>query len=306
MGLKDIMDQHHGRGAYAPSPDAEVLNIGDALWTHFASLNQQKDPRRAPGYHPSQMYDFCARREVLDHWFPQPHADFIPPELQMIFDWGTAWHWMVQNHYFGPMGILFGSWRCNTCAKTVKDCFMPDPCATCHGAREWKPPRYGGYWTYIEPHLYDKDWKVPGHGDGIFILNRQLDGPRSLLEIKTINGYGFERLRGPTEPHLFQINIYLWLAKLEECWLTYWTKDAKQQKPKVYRVRYDPSIVEETKKRIDLHRRHWPSKTLCEGICKSDKDKHAVECPQRGSCFRPDIEMVIEELRKNSAAGKTP
>lgn len=298
MGLKDIMDKFHERGAYTPSPDAPVTDIGEELWRYFASLQEGgKDERREPGYHPSQLYELCPRREVLNHFFPVPYADTITPELQMIFDWGTAWHWMVQNHYFGPMGVLYGAWRCNTCAKVMKDCFMPNPCERCHGVREWKPPRRGGYWTYIEPHVYQKEWNVPGHGDGILILDRQLGGRRTLLEIKTMNGYQWEKLRGPDEKHVFQTNIYLWCLEFDECWITYWTKDAKQAKPKTYLIRFDPNVIAEAKRRIDLHRRFFPTRTMCDGICKSDQDKHAVKCAQRGPCFRPDIEQIVEKLR---------
>ncbi len=297
MGLKEILDQHHQRGAYTPSTGAPVVDIADEFWRYLSSLSDVKDERRVPGYHPSQLYDFCPRKEILDLWFPQKYADSVEPGLQMIFDWGTAWHWMVQNHYFGPMGILYGAWKCNGCAKVVRDCFMPDPCERCHGKREWKPPRRGGYWTYLEPRVFQKEWNIPGHGDGILILNRQLDGPKSLLEIKTINGYSWERLRGPEEHHVFQMNVYLWLLEFKEAWITYWTKDAKQQKPKVFCVRFDPNIVEQVKWRIDTHRLAAPEKKLCEGLCKTDQDKHAIKCSQRTNCFRPDIDKLIEAMK---------
>lgn len=298
MGLKSIIDGIKAEQAAAGiAPEGEIVDLGEAFWNYLTAISESKDQRRAPGYHPSQMYGFCPRKEVLAHFFPKPEADYIDPGLQMIFDWGTAWHWLTQNHYFGPMGILWGVWKCNECAKSVEG-FMPEPHKLCHP--RWKPggPARGGYWTYVEPHVYDKHWNIPGHGDGILILSKKPEGKRSLLEVKTINGEMFKFLTKPDEKYVFQISIYLWILGLEEAWLTYWSKDARQGKPKVFRVRIDMNVIEEVKKRIDLHRRVWPTKRLCEGICKSDTDKHAIKCSHRGECFRQDIEAVVDQLRK--------
>jgi hypothetical protein len=297
VSLKDILsDFHKSESEGAISPSGEVVDIAEAFWTYIQSVGSVKDERRTPGYHPSQMFAFCPRREVLEHHFPKPEASFIPPELQMIFDWGTAWHWLAQNNYFGPMGILWGMWTCNGCSTKIEG-FMPDPCKSCHPRWKPGPVRYGGYWTYIEPHVFNKEWQIPGHGDGILILDKKPDGKRSLLEIKTINGARFRMLSKPDEKYVFQINIYLWLLGLDRCWLTYWSKDADQQRPKVFRISYDPEIPNEVMRRIRLHKRAWPEKRLCEGVCKTDRDKLALDCPQRGNCFNPMIEAIVEKMR---------
>lgn len=294
MSLKDILSDFHEQKSGAV--EGEITDLAEAFWQFITKTASLKDERRAPGYHPSQMYSFCPRKEVLDHFFPKPETDYIPPDLQMIFDWGTAWHWLTQNNYFGPMGILWGEWTCNGCAAKVEG-FMPEPCKTCHP--RWKPGPVvrGGYWTYIEPHLYDPEWGIPGHGDGILILSRDPKGKRSLLEVKTVNGDRFKFINKPDEKYVFQVNIYLWLLKFDECWLTYWSKDAKQGKPKVFKITFDPSIIEEVKKRIRLHKRAMPALRLCEGICKTDSDKHATQCSQRSNCFNPAIEEIIEKMK---------
>jgi hypothetical protein len=298
MGLKNIIDGMKKDAAEVPTtPDGEIADLGEAFWQYLTSISETKDERRVPGYHPSQMYGFCPRKEVLAHYFPKPEADYIEPGLQMIFDWGTAWHWLTQNHYFGPMGVLWGVWKCNECAKSVEG-FMPEPHKLCHPRHSGKGPKRGGYWTYVEPHVYNKEWNIPGHGDGILIMNRKPEGKRSLLEVKTMNGDMFKYLTKPDEKYIFQINIYLWLLGFDECWLTYWSKDARQGKPKVFRIKFDPEIPKEAQRRIQLHRRVWPTKRLCEGICKTDTDKHAQKCAHRGECFRQDIDLVVERLMK--------
>lgn len=304
MGLKDIINSIRQQEPQQPADDGEIKNVGDALWAHLATLNDQKDERRKPGYHPSQMYGFCARREILEFFFPKPEANIITPDLQMIFDWGTAWHWMVQNHHFGPMGILWGRWRCNTCARVLEDSFMPLPCTTCHGSREWKGPRRGGWWTYEEPHVYSKEWNIPGHGDGIVILNKKIDGKKKLLEIKTINSNSFQRLSRPDKKYVFQISIYLWLLDLDECVLVYFSKEAGGVKPKTFIVKRDDSIIEDVKNRITLHRRSWPEKRLCTGVCRDETDDLAMACPHRNNCFNKQIEEIIEVMRKKMLVEK--
>lgn len=294
MSLKDIRDAFHRKEA---SPDSgEITDLGEAFWKFISATASVKDERRAPGYHPSQLFDFCPRLEILNYFFPKPESDFISPDLQMIFDWGTSWHWMVQNNYFGPMGVLWGKWKCNDCG-LIEEGFMPDPHPACNPKWRPGPVRRGGYWNYIEPHVYNAEWNIPGHGDGILILSRTPNGKRSLLEVKTMNGDRFKYLSKPDEKHVFQINIYLWLLEFEECWLTYWSKDAKQGKPKVFRVEFDPRVIEDAKSRIRLHQRAWPEKRLCSGLCKSAEDKRAIYCPQRANCFNPAIEDIIDKMR---------
>jgi hypothetical protein len=288
MGLKKIIDMVH-----APVPTGPVESIGDALWKFLSEQGATSDTSREPGYHPSGLYYFCPRKDILSRVFPKPEADYKPPEMQMVFDWGTAWHWFVQNHYFGPMGLLWGSWKCNRCERTVHETFMPEPCEKCH---HWKAGavKRGGFWTYIEPKVFNKEWKIPGHADGILILSKDPAGAKSLLEVKTINADDFKKLSGPKPEHAFQVNLYLWLLGLDECWITYWTKDAKQTKPKVFQIKFDPAVPEETKRRIAFHREALKSGELCAGICPNDQCRSAIYCPWRSECYRSDIEAMVK------------
>jgi hypothetical protein len=313
MGLRDIVEEFH---APKPEPKPEVeeppYRIDEELWRYLHRLGDNKDPSRRPGYHPSQMYGFCVRKEVLSHYFKKPEADYISPDVHLIFDWGTAWHWMAQNYHFGPMGILWGKWVCNGCAKVVEEGFMPEPCEECypeHGpeGRIGKiimgvdAPKRGGFWTYHEPKLYNEEFNIPGHADGILKLSKNPKGESTLLEIKTINGRRFKMLSAPDESYVFQMNIYLWLLGLKRGWLVYYTKDAKQEKPKVFRVSYDPDIIEEVKRRITLHKRAWPEKRLTRGICMSRIDPRAKYCEWVNECFSDGIEETVEQMREATA-----
>lgn len=265
-------------------------------WAFMRRRARTKDPRRAPGYHPSQMERFCPRADVLGRVFPKPDYDPITPELQTTFDWGTAWHWLAQNHHYGPMGILWGTWRCASCAREVEG-FMPDPCGECHGETYKGVPLdgLGGWWEYQEPALYNAEYDVIGKCDGILIPSKRPGGTRMLLEIKTINENGFKRLRAPVSYHLFQISIYLWLAGVDKVWMAYYSKGPKQERPKVFRASRDDSVIEDVKGRITMHRRALETGQLCGGVCRTDRDSMAIKCPWRTECFRSGVELEVEK-----------
>lgn len=207
MSLKDIL------AASKQKPkDQPEWNLGEVLWGYMASLNDADDEKREEGFHPSQLFDFCPRQRVLAHFFPKPGDGYFSPESQSRMDWGTAWHWFAQNHYFGPMGLLYGWWRCNRCGKIMKDTLMPPPdlyCTPSTGVRPdaemehlvkvedeiaaKKRPRRGGYWTYVEHRVHTEEGIV-GHIDGFLQMPW---GEKVLLEIKTMDGKWFKTLSAP-------------------------------------------------------------------------------------------------------------
>ena len=83
MSLKDVMNKVKATDV----PPAATFDVGAAVWAYYASLNEAVDEAREEGYHPSQMYGFCPRQEILKHFFPKPSASIITPELQTAFDW---------------------------------------------------------------------------------------------------------------------------------------------------------------------------------------------------------------------------
>lgn len=293
MGLKDVLSRVREA---APKPEDSISDIADAFWKFLSARGGKKDSRRAVGYHPSAMGKFCPRLEILRHFFPKPEVEHVDPSLQMIFDWGSSWQDWVRDHYFGPMGILWGTWKCVGCGRLEDGSFLPHPCAKCFGTRVYEP-KVGGFWHYIEPGGVNREWDIPWHSDGYLILSKKQDGQKELLEIKTINAYGFKQLRRPDPYYVVQVNLYLWLTGLRVCWVTYWTKEDKQVPPKVFKVEFDQRVVDEILRQIVIHKRAWPEKRLCEGVCKTDQEDRAVDCAWRGECFRKDIEELVEKMR---------
>ncbi|HUU23723.1 MAG TPA: hypothetical protein VM389_14410, partial [Phycisphaerae bacterium] len=288
-------EREAAKAAAVPPDDAPGFDLNAEVWAHMGRRAGSKDPRRAPGYHPSQMERFCPRADVLGRVYPKPDYDPITPELQTIFDWGTAWHWVAQNRHFGPMGILWGTWRCNGCAREVEG-FMPAPCAECYpGLEDSDLTGLGGWWEYQEPALTNDEFGVVGQSDGILIPSGKAGGRRVLLEIKTINEDGFKRLRGPAPYHVFQVSIYLWLSGLDRAWVCYYSKGKRQERPKCFRMSIDEMVIEDVKRRITMHRRALKTGQLCGGVCRTNRDSMALKCSWRTECFDAGVEMAVEQ-----------
>ena len=312
MSLRDVIDA--AQAANYP-PGKPIENVADALWSFLRRHGDENDPTRASGYHPSGAHRFCARLDVLKRWFERPEVDYIPPGLRMIFDWGSMLHAWAQNHYFGPMGTLWGKWKAVCCGReTEQDGFLPSPCSKCtsdrlqkawHSARD-RDVAFGGFWTYIEPRLELPDEDIIGHTDGwLKMIPWDASSEIDLLEIKSINGNGFSRLSAPQDAHVFQSCVYMSIAdemgdhipKPRKAHVVYFSKESKQDKPpKAYRTSFDPDAMTEWRRRIALHKKaeadNW---RLVPGICRSRVDPTARYCMYADLCFRDDIDEAMEQ-----------
>ena len=288
--------------------------IGDQLWDFLhkkATTYLKMKSAWRPGFHPSQMYSFCPRQKVLQFFFPKPEKELISPELNMIFDWGTAWHSVLQDSYFGPMGILYGKWTCMKCGYTHEGTQLNSPCPECgmgcrkqckweggFGAadRDCRLCRIWGKWRYRELSVSHEELKMYGKMDGIL----EMDGARHLSEFKTMNSKKWATLTEPEPAHVFQVQLYLELEDYDilDAVISYWTKDSWQAPPKEFIVERDRSAFEETKRRITLYNRVWPKKRLCPGICGARGAPQGKYCLWKKECFKKDIEDIVDKERE--------
>lgn len=291
------------------SASAPVLNLSAEVWNYLRRLGTRRDPTRESGFHPSQAHGFCPRLPALARRFPRPEAGHVSPSLRMTFDWGSAWHQWAQDHYFGPMGVLWGTWRAPCCGR-IEAGFLPAPCAKCHPdglIRAWhaagaEGAAFGGFWNYREPKFRIEAEGIVGRCDGWLRLDRTEFGPVDLLEIKTINGRGFSRLMSANEGHAFQSRVYMGLAmedpvhpKPRRAWVAYFSKEDTSSPPKCLPVEPDPGPLAEWRRRIALAKRSeadgW---RLVPGICRSRLDDTARYCSHADLCFADDIEAVVD------------
>lgn len=270
---------------------------------------------RAPGYHCSEIYKMCVKEKVFDIIFPDNPRDTTPDmKLQMIFDVGHALHGWFQNRYFGPAGVLKGTWLCLKCdAKTPG--LMPKRCPACN-ADQWRM-------QYMEPGINEPVLKLVGHCDGI------LDGPALaavmgeifelkdgqpvpedvLLEIKTINPNSFNSIKGPLPAHYFQVNVYMHFLGLKKALILYINKATSELRE--FTVDYDPDVwntiqrklgsLLRFRKQCEKHQatqnmdwfEEWFEQVW--GVCRTREDKAAQTCPHADTCFALKERKALEK-----------
>jgi hypothetical protein len=212
--------------------DTELPSIRDKI-NSFLETSQSLPNNREHGWHVSSFCDACARSMVLERIRNISSKDPVDPKLQRIFDIGTNTHRWYQEKYFGPMGILWGKWACSRCGEVLWGLMPKSPhrCAPVLSTRRCKiecdlndigsynskkvDARGGclhcgwwGSWEFQEIpfrlFLDGLDLPILGHTDGLLLLGRTW----VVLEIKTINSFGFGYLNGPRPGHVYQGFVY--------------------------------------------------------------------------------------------------
>lgn len=264
---------------------------------------------RAPGLHCSSLWKTCARTPLLMAMF----GDLIEEEKlkagsHMTFDMGHALHDMIQNHYLGPFGRLWGNWKCLNCQAIVHVGTLPKSCGRCDVP--WRNPKDGTInIVYDESFVKDKELDYCGHCDGI-ILGR--DGKKKrVFEFKTKSKSQFGRLRRPEFSHIIQVHAYMNGLGLREAIVLYWDKGSQcdwsrdgegnwlagDVHLKAYHIPFDDELWAEMKTRImDYHKATALVKTLptvtsqdvmkFKRVCAHDKCDLAISCKVSKFCFR--------------------
>lgn len=222
MSLEDLIRQVKG---------------GDSLCAEldlFLKRLESRPSNRSVGWHPSEFVDMCARSSAISSALALvEEGDPIDPKLRRIFDTGTSLHGWYQNEYLGPMGILWGGWKCSRC-HAVQWGFMPKGRHNCAGAETTpacvKLCAYGvqpgtnlidarggclhcgiwGSWEFVEiPVKFrwscgSEEHVITGSSDGLILLG----GDWYVWEGKTINVRGFNMLAESKSWHRRQAMIY--------------------------------------------------------------------------------------------------
>jgi len=192
MSLADLVQKVHGQSKLS------------ALIDQF--LEQSPGDYREPGWHPSEFCGMCPRKFILNRLVGPEKSKKPSPSLQRIFDVGTALHAWYQNRYLGPMGILWGKWRCEKCGYITWG-YMPSS-VSCGGCGQ-KP-----LWDYrevpVKANLPGRvGHPIVGHSDGIVKIGTK----HFLFEFKTINDGGFTWQKKAKDAHVAQARIYAELVR---------------------------------------------------------------------------------------------
>lgn len=251
--------------AVEPTLPSTGLSLKDLLLKY---ATQVEESRLTEDYiHASDLYGLCSRKAVL---VKEPDVDLAPrviaPALRITFDIGRAVESLLRLKYLGPMGVLYGDWRCVVC-QALATGKMPKQCAGCGRKR----------FDYVERTVRNEEYKVVGNLDGMELHPAYGLG---VLELKTIDGQLFKLLKQPQAEHIFRTHVYMWLSGLKWARILYVSKAMEKVSPlKEYFLSYDPKVVApviaKLKERADGGKK----------CCESSTDPRAIKCPVRGGCW---------------------
>ena len=165
-------------------------------------------------FYPSQIASkyFCINKEVLRRILGN-RVDKKEQSLIRIFDIGIVLHALWQNRYLGPARLLVGDWQC-VCGFTTYGWMPRDICPTC-GKKD--------LFKYSEPRLMyhlDENNVISGYADGIIMLRDE----KIVLEMKTVSGSAFLKIKKPETWHIIQLNIAMGILHLVKGKLLYISK----------------------------------------------------------------------------------
>ena len=278
-------------------------STGDGSLTHLIengfARKEKKPPLQATGgryLRASGLPKLCPREEVICSIEHITRPDDVDAGLNLTFLHGTALHWAVQNQLLGPLGCLYGTWKCNDCGRMYgqpmgqtryEDWAIPMPTTPCT-----TPCRTDGCcdstsYTYVEASFKDDDLRLTGHADGFLVLPG-LPG-MGVLEIKSIGArYAREIKVAPQYDHIIQAHAYMLFTGFKWGKILYWQK---AESGLSCLVEHHVERDEETIRRIqDAIRSTWAGvvlKSPPERICASQDCAKAKSCPVASLCFRP-------------------
>jgi hypothetical protein len=187
-------------------------------------LRLDKDYIRA-----SSIPSLCPREEVLAAVHGVRRRDDVDAGLNLTFLHGTSLHWGVQNVLFGPMKVLYGTWRCDKCGFKHG---QPDPLRQGQRVEDWAVarPDLCGYeecnsteFTYHEHHFKDETARISGHSDGFLMLQGH-DG-MGILEIKSAGAKSAREVKqAPQVGHIIQAHAYMMFTGFKWAKILYWLK----------------------------------------------------------------------------------
>lgn len=183
----------------------EVEKSGDPelITREFVSVKSKVQTRALPRYpRASSLYKDCMRQLVLVNRYGVEEKDYVGFSNTVIFDIGNSVHFWAQNTgAFISDDFRSGFWRCRACGyTTVFTKAVKINCPVC-GAKK-RAFEYKEYALKL-----DKPLMVTGHPD-LFV--EKPPGKFRVMELKTIDGAGYDKLEAPMIEHLWQIHTYMW------------------------------------------------------------------------------------------------
>jgi hypothetical protein len=280
--------------------------------------------RRTDGFHASSVGNMCTRYETMKRALPRANdSKKFPASLHKRFQLGHAVHERWQRNLLGKMRVLKGNWECSRCARVLKNRFMPDePCPKCRWqidptTRKRSPAsrksvdcaimckwpggysvpgrdcghcERGGHWVFNETFVKIEKWDLVGSYDGIVLYN----GVERILEMKSKDGFAFDKVTKPDDKHVIQAQVYMFASGVHEAVIAYISKNSGDMLE--FLIKFDPKVIEGIGDNIEIVEKALDDGHLPNGVCGGPRDYRAKSCPYVDACFRGTD--VIEELKE--------
>ena len=232
----------------------------------------------------SRLFDFCPRETALaaKHRIVRERAIFA--NLKYMFVIGQAVHDAFQNYIMGPLGLIYGAWRCHECA-TLSGAYpdnrvrMPAKCPKC---RTRQSAERGFNFSYVEDEIVDATCGFVSHPDGY-------DDKGNIWEFKSIGGSFANK---PKAEHMVQVQANMHVqhivrsAPVKCARLVYIEKSALGVLDGVheFQVPYDRAFAaKHYAKALELAQ-FFIDGTLPKMVCESTTCARADRCGVRAFC----------------------
>lgn len=223
-------------------------------------------------YRVSRLVSLCPRQESLMAKNQISGRQFIDARLKQTFDFGRAFHSVVQNEWLIKHG-LWGVWVCQRCGRRHGPSRHPVTCSCGHER-----------FTYEELHIRDEVLGIEGHLDGLI----EHGSKKAVLELKTCNSKQFEisvrMKKRPLDSHIKQVQMYMFLSKCDSAVVLYFHKDESYLHQ--FNVSFDRSVVDGILSQLKITRDAILNGVVVdEKVCDSYSCVRAKRCSVRDICF---------------------
>jgi hypothetical protein len=239
----------------------------------------------------SGLPKLCPRMYALAVAQAIPLGMTVGGDLNFVFGIGTAIHRQFQNEWLNqclPEGVFQGHWRHATSGELCRGERLANPEPLTHG---WVAKPQGEY-LYEELSFRLPEYRLTGHCDGVLVWPDRTE----LLEIKTINDYGFAQVSGgfgkPKVEHVLQAQAYMWLSGIEYARIVYFRKkfDALPDMLSEHVIERDEAVIDRIKTLLlDTIDALDGNRTAFERLpeCASTQSSRAKYCDMFRPCFNP-------------------
>lgn len=270
MGLAEVFEH------ISEAKDQDILKF---LNEGLKRVENVPVPTKDKIFRMSGLSDMCPREEYLAAVHNVERKKKWTAEQNTAMAFGTMFHDWIRHELLGPLGILYGQWKCARCESRVERedgatrYRMPkEPCAKCKHDK----------WFFHEDEIIDPVRGISGHHDGVLYWNEEY----YLLELKTANDWSFKgfMMKGTPEYYVDQAVGYQELFGFDKTLMIYQNKDTSKRHTAI--IRQDKERVSRLFGKITAFRQALDGGPIPDRICENASCTRAKGCTLAKVCFQ--------------------